>query len=88
MVNSPLNNYFLASALVYLLLLFGCGADETVSPPLGDANDTDTTLAPTSSPYYPIALGNRWIYRNPDGSEWEHTITRKEAIGGFKLLCF
>ena len=55
--------------LFCILLIFGCGAEEaTDSNPLvetvGDA--TFNTVTPN---YFPMTLGNRWVYRSPDGSE-------------------
>ena len=79
------NTYLIVPALVYLLLLFGCGADETVNSPLtntplAENGATDVAPAPASSPYYPIALGNRWTYRNPDGSEWSREVAKLEIL--------
>ncbi|MDE0300861.1 MAG: hypothetical protein OXN17_19660 [Candidatus Poribacteria bacterium] len=77
----PLPNiYLIVPALVYLLLLFGCGADEIGNTPLGENGATDVAPAPVSSPYYPIALGNRWTYRNPDGSEWSREVAKLEIL--------
>lgn len=33
-----------------------------------------------STPYYPMTLGSRWVYRNPDGSEWSREVTQSEII--------
>ena len=72
--------YFLVPAFAYILLLFGCGAEETVNTPLAENDTTDITLAPTSSPYFPITLGNRWTYRNPDGSEWSREVDASQVF--------
>ncbi|MDE0502521.1 MAG: hypothetical protein OXI86_00460 [Candidatus Poribacteria bacterium] len=32
--------------------------------------------------YYPITVGNRWVYRNPDGSEWAREVAGKQ-IGSY-----
>ncbi len=88
MFKLPANVRHIVPAFVYLLLLFGCGTDETVSPPLGDGNDADITLTPTSSPYYPIALGNRWTYRNPDGSEWSRYVDESEVFDAERYHSF
>ena len=34
--------------------------------------------------YFPIAVGNRWVYRNPDGSEWTREITNAKVIGDLR----
>ncbi len=70
-----LNCFFLL-----LLLLFACGADETVNTPLAENGAADVAPAPTWSPYFPIALGNRWTYRNPDGSEWSRQVAELEIL--------
>ena len=36
--------------------------------------------APISTPYYPMTVGNRWVYRNPDGSEWSREVVQSESI--------
>ena len=72
------NTYLIVPAFVYLLLLFGCGADETVNTPF--AENPNVAPAPPSSAYYPIALGNRWTYRNPDGSEWARQVDASEVF--------
>ena len=72
--------YFLVPAFAYILLLFGCGADETVNTPLAENGATDITPAPTSSPYFPVTLGNHWTYRNPDGSEWSREVAESQIF--------
>ena len=76
--------YTIVSAFVYLLLLFGCGADETVNT----QENPNVAPAPTSSPYYPLALGNRWTYRNPDGSEWSRRVATSEAFDAERYHSF
>ena len=71
MFKFPPNSYFFVFALASSLLLFGCGAEETVNPPLGVIDKTPT---PTSPRYFPITLGSRWTYRSPDGSEWSREV--------------
>ena len=53
-------------------MTFGCG-EETIDNPLGESFDEKAKTekaAPISSIYYPITAGSRWVYRNPDGSQW------------------
>ena len=80
MVKLPPNSYLLTLAFAYLLLLFACGAEETINTPLAENDTTDLASAPTTSPYFPIALGNRWTYRNPDGSEWSHEVDASQVF--------
>ena len=82
------NTYLIVPALVYLLLLFGCGADETVNTPFAENGAPDVAPAPTSSSYYPIALGNRWTYRNPDGSEWSRQVAVSEVFDAERYHSF
>ena len=82
------NSYFLVPAFAYILLLFGCGAEETVNTPLAENGATDITSAPTSSPYFPIALGNRWTYRDPDGSEWSRQVAESEVFDAERYHSF
>ena len=78
-----LNCFFLP-----LLLLVACGADETVNTPLAENSATDITPAPTSSPYFPIALGNSWTYLNPDGSEWSRQVAASEVFDAERYHSF
>ncbi|MDE0299625.1 MAG: hypothetical protein OXN17_13415 [Candidatus Poribacteria bacterium] len=72
-----------ASAILVILFIFGCG-EETVDNPLGGGADgSRETQDPESiSPiYYPMTLGSRWVYRNPDGAEWSTEVTEIEEVG-------
>lgn len=67
------------SALVvgFAVMLLGCGADE----PVGNIGDTAPGSAEhPSTIYFPMTAGNRWIYRNPDGSEWSNEVVRSKTI--------
>ena len=86
MFKSPPKSYFLVPTFTYLLLLFGCGAEETVYTPVGEA--TDITPAPIPPHYFPITLGSRWIYRNPDGSEWSRQVTESEVFDATRYHSF
>ena len=78
-----LNCFFLL-----VLLLVACGADETVNTPFAENGSPDVAPAPTSFPYFPIALGNRWTYRNPDGSEWSREVAESEVFDGERYHSF
>ncbi len=80
--------YFLVPAFAYILLLFGCGAEETVNTPLAENGATDITPAPKSSLYFPITLGSRWTYRNPDGSEWSREVAESEVFDAERYHSF
>ncbi|MDE0297612.1 MAG: hypothetical protein OXN17_03190 [Candidatus Poribacteria bacterium] len=82
------NSYLFVPTFVYLLLLSGCGADESVNSPLANGNDADITPAPISSSYFPIALGNRWTYRNPDRSEWSREVVESEVFDAERYHSF
>lgn len=55
--------------LCAIFVLFGCGADETPVPVVQQMPN-----------YFPDAVGSRWVYRNPDGSEWSRSITNENSI--------
>ena len=57
-------------ALCSMLLLFGCGSDETPAPMEEMPN------------YFPNAVGSRWIYRNSDGSQWTREVSGEANIEG------
>ena len=54
-----------------IFILFGCGADETPAP-----------IEPQMPNYFPDTVGSRWVYQNPDGSEWSREITDGNNIHG------
>ena len=56
--------------LCAIFILFGCGSDETPAP------------IETMPNYFPDAVGSRWIYRNPDGSEWTRAVTSGNGVQG------
>ena len=67
----PLRNRIREVAfLCFALLMAGCG-EETIDNPLVGG----FKVAPISTPYYPMTVGNRWVYQNPDGSEWTQEVT-------------
>ena len=75
-------NQGLAFFLV-ILLISGCGGEETPNRPMIETVEGDTFN--TSQPnYFPLTVGNRWVYRNPDGSEWTREITNAKVIGDLR----
>ena len=52
----------------------------SVNTPLAENGATDITPAPKSSLYFPITLGSRWTYRNPDGSEWSREVVESQVF--------
>ena len=56
-----------------LVLLTGCGSDESVSPP--------QTTEPSLPNYFPDALGSRWVYSGPGGRQWVREVTHEQPIG-------
>ena len=70
---------FLCGVLV--LALAGCGTDT-----IEEAEENETILTPTPErrvpDYYPNAIGNRWVYRHSDGSQWTREVTRERVLAG------
>ena len=61
-----------------ILLSLGC-SDE----PIDNIRDTSLPPGSTDAPstiYFPMSTGNRWVYRNPDGSEWAREVAQSEII--------
>lgn len=56
--------------LCAVLILFGCGSDET------------SELIASKPNYFPDAVGSRWVYRNSDGLEWEREISGETNFEG------
>ena len=74
------NHRSLAAALVLILLISGCGNNEEI---------TDGMISVETEPnYYPMSVGNRWIYRNPDGSEWAREVTETDIIASRQYYIF
>ena len=75
--------FSLATALMVMLLISGC-ADETINNPIAeksvDGSKLDVIVS-TSTNYFPMTVGSRWVYRNPDGSEWTREVTETEEVG-------
>lgn len=76
----------LVAAFTVILLICGCGGEENIDNPIG--GNTGTELPNLQPPdYYPITVGNRWVYRNPVGFEWSREVTESQKIGS-KLYHF
>ena len=77
----PLRSRIRGVAFIFVILLFsGCGGEETINNPVGGGDAIDIAPAPTSPHYFPMTLGNRWVYRNPDGSEWSREVTETQKF--------
>ena len=69
--------------LIGVLLISGCGGEESVDMPLVEAmgDETHNEAVPISTIYYPMTVGSRWVYRNADGSEWTREVTETTKYG-------
>ena len=69
--------------LCFILLLSGCGGEESVDNPVVETTSgvTPNEAIPISTKYFPMTVGNRWVYRNPDGSEWSREVTETQTFG-------
>ena len=73
----------LATAFIAILLSAGC-ADETINNPIAEKPVEDCKpdeIVSTSTNYFPMTAGSRWVYRSPDGSEWSREVTEIEEVG-------
>ena len=66
--------------LLVVLLISGCGGEESVNKPLVETV-ADENVDRTPVNYYPMTVGSRWVYRNADGSEWSREVTKTEEVG-------
>ena len=68
--------------LCFILLMSGCGGEESVDKPVVESVRDEKSIndVPIAIPYYPMTVGNRWVYRNPDGSEWSREVAQSESI--------
>ena len=73
-----------AASLFGVLLISGCG-DEPVAKPVVESVGDEK---PITTPYYPMTVGSRWVYRSPDGSEWTREVAEIEVVNRNKLLFF
>ena len=65
--------------LCAIFILFGCGADETLTP-----------IEQRMPNYFPDAVGSNWVYRNANGSEWTREITDgySTEAGDYQLFTY
>ena len=70
--------FTLVVAFAVILLSFGCG-DEPIDNIRGTILGGESS-ADASTIYFPMSIGNRWVYRNPDGSEWSREVAQSEII--------
>ena len=72
--------YFtLVVAFAVILLSFGC-SDEPIDNTRTTTSDEESSDDAPSTIYFPMSTGNRWVYRNPDGSEWAREVAQSEII--------
>ena len=60
-----------------LLVILGCGAGEEVTKETEKDLKSDEVIPN----YFPMTVGSRWVYRNPDGSEWVREVKEATEIG-------
>ena len=73
--------YFtLATTFAVILLSLGCG-DERIDNIRGTTSGEGNGGEAPSTIYFPMSTGNRWVYRNPNGSEWSREVTQSEILG-------
>ena len=73
----------LATVLIASLLSAGCG-DESINNPIAEKPIEESkpeVIVSTSTNYFPMTVGSRWVYRNPDGSDWSREVTEIEEVG-------
>ena len=70
---------FWAVLFCSIFLLSGCGSDDI-------EGDNESITAPTEEKrtpsYYPDDIGNRWVYQESDGFQWERTVSGERIIQG------
>ena len=76
--------------LLVILLILGCGGEESVHTPIVDSVGDESPLHDVlvSTPYYPTTLGSRWVYRNTDGSEWTRQVAELDFVNRHDFLLF
>ena len=74
-----INHKSIVTVLCVFLVLFlcRCGIEEPANKPMVETIEEKPSEV-VFTDYYPITVGNRWLYRNPDGSEWKREVTGKE----------
>ncbi len=76
------NHWLLPASLIFVLLISGCGGEEAVDKPIVESVGGGNPIndVPISTPYYPMTLGSRWVYRNADGSKWTRVVTNANFL--------
>ena len=79
---SPLRNRVRGVAfLCFILLMSGCGEENANNPMVGTIGvENRNDVVPISTIYYPMTVGNRWVYRNSGGSEWTREVTNADFL--------
>jgi len=59
------------------------GGAESVDNPVVETTSsvTPNEAIPLSTNFFPMTVGSRWVYRNPDGSEWTRKVIKSQKIG-------
>ena len=77
------SRWSLATAFIAILLSSGC-ADESINNPVAEKPVEDSKpdiIVSTSTNFFPMTVGSRWVYRNRDGSEWSREVVKTEEVG-------
>ena len=76
--------------LCFILLMSGCGGEGSIDKPIveSDGDENPIINAPITTPYYPMTLGSRWVYRNTDGSEWTRQVAEIDFVNRHDFLLF
>ena len=69
--------------LCFIVFLSACGGEESVDKSIIESMGDEKSIndVPVSTSYFPMTLGSRWVYRNPDGSKWAREVTESQKIG-------
>ena len=71
--------------LFCILLIVGCGGEEAAdSNPLVETVGEATFNTATPN-YFPMTISNRWVYHNPDGSEWTREVTSADFLDAHRV---
>lgn len=69
---------FIKLFLCMMTMLIGCGTDTP--------QENEAILTPTEEKripnYFPNAIGDRWVYRHSDGSQWTREVARERVFQG------
>ena len=76
---TTLRYFTLVTAFAVILLSWGCG-DDPIDNTRTTTSDEESSAAPFSAIYFPMSVGNRWVYQNSDGSQWSREVVQSEII--------